>query len=537
MTSPSVRSTILRLSVSRQLVVILLLYALVVGVIWLVGGTVVRVHRAVAGSFDPETRADSLLLKYATTSSPEQLRRYLETLEVRTGQSGRLQLNRPEPNFEVVHASLRERHMPSWLPGARATVAALVPAEILEPTKRLETEGLRLLGGLAAATNSLHRESATASSRRARLRADVQQRLTELAALGDEAQTAEDAAVARLRHWQRDVILEATLAGFGLAVLVGFLSTTAVRRAAGRLRDHVTEVEQGNFEWRLAFAPGDDLAPVAAAFNEMAANVERAARKAEEDARHAGKALRELENIMETIPDVICILDLIGRLDLWNYNLQRATGLAQDALAGCPMRELFSEEDRPTIETALRQGLRKGRFEVEGHLRGPDGEVRPYHWTGAALKDAEGALIGLTVSGRDITERKALEEKLAHQAFHDPLTSLPNRSLFMNRLSHALRRTERRPGAVGVLFLDLDRFKVINDSLGHQVGDRLLVEVSARLRDCLRPADTVARLGGDEFAILLEDIEGLNEATAVAERIATVLEEAFVCEGREMSVT
>jgi diguanylate cyclase (GGDEF)-like protein len=174
---------------------------------------------------------------------------------------------------------------------------------------------------------------------------------------------------------------------------------------------------------------------------------------------------------------------------------------------------------------------------VEGNLRGLDGQARLYHWTGAILEDANGALIGLTVSGRDITERRALEQKLAHQAFHDPLTSLPNRALFMNRLSHALARTARRPEAVAVLFLDLDRFKIINDSLGHHVGDRLLVEVSARLRECLRPADTVARLGGDEFAVLLEDIDGLSEATRVAERIAAVLESAFAFEGREVFVT
>ncbi len=126
---------------------------------------------------------------------------------------------------------------------------------------------------------------------------------------------------------------------------------------------------------------------------------------------------------------------------------------------------------------------------------------------------------------------------LTRQAFQDPLTSLPNRALFMDRLAHALARTERRPQHVAVLFLDIDRFKVINDSLGHGVGDQALGELSRRLTECVRPEDTIARLGGDEFAILLEDLDDADGATAVAERVAKALEAPFVLEGREVVVT
>ena len=126
---------------------------------------------------------------------------------------------------------------------------------------------------------------------------------------------------------------------------------------------------------------------------------------------------------------------------------------------------------------------------------------------------------------------------LTRQAFHDPLTALPNRGLFMDRLAHALARTERRPQHVAVLFLDIDRFKVINDSLGHHVGDQVLQELARRLAECVRPEDTVARLGGDEFAILLEDLDDVEGATAVAERVARGLEAPFVSEGRDIVVT
>jgi diguanylate cyclase (GGDEF)-like protein len=128
-------------------------------------------------------------------------------------------------------------------------------------------------------------------------------------------------------------------------------------------------------------------------------------------------------------------------------------------------------------------------------------------------------------------------DQLARQAFRDPLTSLPNRALFMDRLSHALTRTERRGEHLAVLFLDLDRFKVVNDSMGHGVGDQLLIGVSQRLAACLRPEDTIARLGGDEFAILLEDVKDHKAPTSVADRLTAELQQPFLVEGREVVIT
>jgi diguanylate cyclase (GGDEF)-like protein len=128
-------------------------------------------------------------------------------------------------------------------------------------------------------------------------------------------------------------------------------------------------------------------------------------------------------------------------------------------------------------------------------------------------------------------------DQLARQAFRDSLTSMPNRALFMDRLSHALTRTERRGEQLAVLFLDLDRFKVVNDSLGHSVGDQLLVGVSQRLAACLRPEDTIARLGGDEFAILLEDVKDDRAPTSVADRLTAELQQPFKVEGREVIIT
>jgi diguanylate cyclase (GGDEF)-like protein len=134
-------------------------------------------------------------------------------------------------------------------------------------------------------------------------------------------------------------------------------------------------------------------------------------------------------------------------------------------------------------------------------------------------------------------EREALEQRLAYQALHDPLTGLPNRTLFADRLEHALERARRRKATVAVLFMDLDNFKLINDSLGHEVGDKLLIAVARRLQACLRTEDTAARLGGDEFTILLEDLADPGEATQAAERIVKELCPAFDLEGQEVLVS
>jgi diguanylate cyclase (GGDEF)-like protein len=153
------------------------------------------------------------------------------------------------------------------------------------------------------------------------------------------------------------------------------------------------------------------------------------------------------------------------------------------------------------------------------------------------IQDSQGNPSHLVCLHQDITDRKALEEHLEHQAFHDSLTELPNRALFLDRLEHALDRTRREGGPVAVLLLDLNNFKVINDSLGHDAGNTVLVEVAGRLRDSVRSGDTVSRLFGDEFAVLLEAPSHAKEAKRVAKRIQEQVEEPFDVEGQEVFVT
>jgi diguanylate cyclase (GGDEF)-like protein/PAS domain S-box-containing protein len=174
-------------------------------------------------------------------------------------------------------------------------------------------------------------------------------------------------------------------------------------------------------------------------------------------------------------------------------------------------------------------------FEMEHRMLHRDGIYRWMLTRGMVVRDSEGRASRMAGSQTDITERKKVEEQLLHDAFHDALTGLPNRALFMDRLQQAMERTKRHPEySFAVFFLDLDRFKLINDSLGHMVGDQLLAGIGKRLECCTRAGDTIARLGGDEFTILLDDIKDVPDILNMAERIREELKEPFSFDGHHV---
>jgi diguanylate cyclase (GGDEF)-like protein len=191
------------------------------------------------------------------------------------------------------------------------------------------------------------------------------------------------------------------------------------------------------------------------------------------------------------------------------------------------------------LAVAIAPAVRRGTsWTGELEMRRDDGGIVPVLQTVTGRVDADGEVTELWSVGRDITERKRKEVDLAHQATHDPLTDLPNRALLLDHLEMALARATRSQNSVALLFLDLDRFKTVNDNLGHEAGDELLVEVSERIRTVLRPVDTLARLGGDEFVILCDDIVDEHHAVTVAERVAAAIEiRPFDLGGASLTVT
>jgi len=254
------------------------------------------------------------------------------------------------------------------------------------------------------------------------------------------------------------------------------------------------------------------------------------------DLRESRRTEEELEAITHTISDVLYKLDSAANLVWWNKSLETVVGLAPEELAGKPGLSFFVEEDIPHVATAIAEAFQKGQAEAEGRIITPNGPV-PYHFRGTVLRDESGNVVGLTGIGRDISERKRAEETIRHLAYHDALTGLPNRALFEDRLKLALAQAHRGGQLLAVLFLDLDHFKLINDTLGHAVGDQLLNSLASGLSHLLREGDTAARVGGDEFIVLLPVIGRVEDAVEVSERVLSKLAEPRVVAGHELQLT
>jgi diguanylate cyclase (GGDEF)-like protein/PAS domain S-box-containing protein len=215
--------------------------------------------------------------------------------------------------------------------------------------------------------------------------------------------------------------------------------------------------------------------------------------------------------------------------ELYGYELHEAQGHDINELSISAPAELGAA----IRATVADQGSWSGEFVTSRK----DGTAIPILATVEKIEAPEIGFAGVVSASIDNSVRRALQVTLAHQALHDPLTSLPNRALFLDRLDRALARLRRHPGTIAVLFLDLDRFKIVNDTCGHHVGDEILRAVASLFEGVLRPEDTVARLGGDEFAVCCEQLEGPAEAVALAERLTAAVSQPFVLGGREFYVT
>ncbi|MDL0433095.1 EAL domain-containing protein [Marinobacter sp. TBZ242] len=282
----------------------------------------------------------------------------------------------------------------------------------------------------------------------------------------------------------------------------------------------------------------DELAQVTEAINQMRERLNEDLKRQERDAQE----IRKFSKAIEQSPSSVLICDRQWRIEFANQKFTQLTGYNADAIIGKHPGALSEDvhahrENRQLWQSIRLQVQRVGVWQGEINSVRKNGERFWEQLIVTPIKNSKGEATGYLILGEDISIRKRYEQQLLRQANYDILTGLPNRMLALDRLKLALAQARRESSLVGVMFLDLDNFKHINDTLGHDAGDNLLIEAARRISSCLRGTSTVARLGGDEFLVILPGLTGPEATSQVAERILKTFAPPYLLNGQEVFVT
>ena len=357
-----------------------------------------------------------------------------------------------------------------------------------------------------------------------------------------------------------------TLLGLAIAAVLGRYMARGVSDPILHLADTVRQLGEGKLETRARTDNRGEIQVLESGINTMAARLQEAQDRLQErvdqattelrttldrleaqnrllkvemaERQQAEDQMRMLSSIVEHTSDVVCVTDRNGIIQYVNPGFEEVTGYRRDEAIGRKTNILKSGKHDQEFYRRMWETLLEGRAFRDVLLnKKKDDSLYFEDKTVLPLRDNQGQITHFISTGKDISELMRNQAQLDYLAFHDPLTNLPNRSLFRDRLEQAINRAHRQDHQVALLFLDLDRFKTINDSLGHTLGDRLLKDVATRLGGCAREIDTVARLGGDEFTIIIEDLAHPDQAVMVAQKVLDVLVEPFHVDEREFHIT
>ncbi len=265
--------------------------------------------------------------------------------------------------------------------------------------------------------------------------------------------------------------------------------------------------------------------------------VEGTARNITERKLHESQ-VSKLSSVLEQTADIVIVTDIDGVIEYVNPSFERVTGYTYEEAVGQTPALLSSDKHKKEFYQHMWETILSGESYTNIMInRRKDGSLYYEEKTITPIRDQTGRITHFVSTAKDISERMQVQERLQHMAHHDALTDLPNRNLFLDRLQQALIRARHHNRLVAVMFMDLDRFKNINDTLGHNTGDQLLLQLSERLKHSVRDGDTIARFGGDEFAILLDDVDNENSIAAVAQKLLQTLSEPFHVNSHELFIT
>jgi len=248
--------------------------------------------------------------------------------------------------------------------------------------------------------------------------------------------------------------------------------------------------------------------------------------------------LKQRAKAFDYLFDAVVVTDLQGIIIDWNKGSECLYGYSKEEAINQPVNMLHVPEDSETITTEVISAVEKyGKWSGEIRMLHKDGHTGWIESMCVPIFDENNQMLGALGVNRDITARIKETERLNFLAHYDQLTKIPNRYLFLDRITHLIAQSERNKKPFALLYIDLDKFKVINDTKGHAFGDQILVETALRLKQSIRNSDTVARIGGDEFVLLLENMSNKNKASTMAEVLIKTLNRAFVIDSEEFEVS